>query len=477
MMRTTLCLIIMFLSACQDASLKSGEQRLDDMDEAKDQAGVADMLEDLSVTRPDLSAAQDMSSTSDASSDMPAPDMGDAPCQAQPLQAQIEQVQPMTGIVVWADNWAQHPIKTQPGNLQLEYAYLAPGELSTGPGTYDWSKLDALLTQVSGRGHQLLLRFHYAWPGRQTGVPAWLKARPDYQETSGMSEGQRTWFPDWSSQALMDFHTAFFEAFAARYDQDPRLAFLQVGFGLWAEYHIYDGPNAIGQQLPTHAYQKTFLQRLSQALPTLHWSVSIDAGDSYYAPFSADAALRGLRFGLFDDSFMHKEHDAYNASMWRLFGHQTRSASSPAGGELSYYTENDQRHALDKEGLHGRTFEALAQQYQITYMIGDGQPQHQSLARIKEASQALGYKLKITAFERCGSRANIEVLNEGIAPLYYDAWLALGQDRASASLKGLMPGQRATFTITTNAAPNTAPTIEGSRLVPGQRITYSAQLP
>ena len=30
------------------------------------------------------------------------------------------------------------------------------------------------------------------------------------------------------------------EEFAARYDDDPRIAFLQVGFGLWGEYHIYD---------------------------------------------------------------------------------------------------------------------------------------------------------------------------------------------------------------------------------------------
>ena len=499
-----LCALLICGGAClPEATLRAGAATPDqgrpqmpsDLDAARDGADRRDSdspdapgpdqggLTDLASPDADRSDADASDAAPDAAPDADAPDAGESdadmatPCVRPTLQAQIDRVQPMTGIAVWASSWAQHPIKTQPGNLQLEYAYMTPGQLSTGPGQYDWSALDALLAQVAQRGHQLILRFHYVWPGRQTGVPAWLKARPDYQETSGLSEGALTWFPDWSSQALMSFHLDFFDAFAARYDQDPRVAFLQVGFGLWAEYHIYEGPRMIGAQFPSHAFQRDFVQRLDQRLRALTWSVSIDAGSSYYAPFAQDAALRALPFGLFDDSFMHADHDAYNAMMWQRFEHATRYARAPHGGELSYYSEQDQRHALDVGGLHGRTFEALAARYQITYMIGDGQPEHQPLARIKQASMALGYRLRLTRFERCQERTTIEVLNEGIAPLYQDAWVALEQTRAPQTLKGLLPGQRLTVTLRTSASPGAKPTIEGARLVPGQRINYAAQLP
>ena len=88
----------------------------------------------------------------------------------------------------------------------------------------------------------------------------------------------------------------------ARYDADPRLAFLQVGFGLWAEDHVYDP----GERL-----------------------------------------------------------------------------ASPVGGELSYYTDYDQEHALDlPDGPHGVAFETLAAEYNVSYMIGNDQPDYQSWARI-----------------------------------------------------------------------------------------------
>lgn len=429
---------------------------------------------------PDLDAPDVPSDAPTDQGDMmtaPDADMGDdGPCRDVPLQAQLTQVQPMTGVVLWESSWNNHALKTQPGNIQLEYAYVTPGSLSTGPGTYDWAALEARLDRIAARGHQAILRFHYVWPGRATGVPDWIKARADYQETSGMSEGQLTWFVDWSSQALRDFHLDFFEAFAARYDDDPRLAFLQVGFGLWAEYHIYEGPRELGAQFPSHAFQASFVRHLEQQLDALAWSVSIDAGSSYYAPFSADAALRDVAFGLFDDSFMHEAHGGYNTTMWEVFDYTRRYERAPHGGELSYYTEEDQARALDVGGLHGRTFEAQAAKFHLSYMIGDGQPNHQSVARIKEAAMAMGYRLRITKLQLCGARAEVEVTNEGVAPPYFDAWVSLDGVRAQGSLKGLLPGATRSFTVAVSAAAPTL-TIEADRLVPGQRIEFNADLP
>lgn len=60
------------------------------------------------------------------------------------------------------------------------------------------------------------------------------------------------------------------------------------------------------------------------------------------------------------------------------------------GGELNYYTDHDQQHALDPEGPHGISFEQMAAQYHISYMIGNDQPEYQSMARIEEAGLSTG---------------------------------------------------------------------------------------
>ncbi|MBX2808892.1 MAG: PKD domain-containing protein, partial [Cellvibrionaceae bacterium] len=390
------------------------------------------------------------------------------------IQSSITDVQPMTGIVLWENSWNSHAIKA-PGNIQLEYAYMPYDAVVTGENSYDWSSLDALLDRIAGRQHQAVIRFYYSYPGQQTTVPAYIKALPNYVETLGTSEGQATWFPDWSQQALQTFNTNFYTALAARYDDDPRLAFLQIGFGLWAEYHIYDGPNTLGQQFPSKNYQHIFLKHLSTIFNQLHWSVSIDAASSYYSPFSADQDLLDLPFGTFDDSFMHAGHDDYNAQSWQFFDYQQRYAASPHGGELSYYTGFDQRNALNVAGIHGRTYEALSAQYHISYMIGNDQPSYQSVARIKQAGMSNGYRFRVTRFDANDSESIVTVSNTGIAPIYYPAYVTVDGTRATQSLKGLLPGEERTYRV---AAGGHAPslTIESDRLVAGQRIQFEADL-
>ena len=407
-------------------------------------------------------------------SDQPTVDADDSPLHDVVLTSEVTAVQPMTGIVLWEDNG--DPVKTQAGVIQLEYAYVAPDGISIAEDEYDWDGFEAFLDRIAGRGHQAVVRFYDTYPGQPTAVPDWIKARPDYQETSGESEGEPTDFPDWSSPVLEQFWLDFYTAFAARYDEDPRVAFLQVGFGLWGEYHIYDGPNKLGQQFPTKAYQRTFFEHLDEQFPTLRWSVSIDAGASYYGPFGGAPELLDLGFGLFDDSFMIEEHDGYNAEMWDVFGHDTRILRAPAGGELSYASAFDQAHALDEAGMYGRTYEELSAEYGISYMIGNDQPDYQSGARIRAAGLASGYRFEVTRFAANAGRSEATVRNTGIAPIYYDAFVAVDGVRAEASLRGLAPGASATFEVPRGGdAP--ALTIESDRLVAGQIIGFDAELP
>jgi hypothetical protein len=97
------------------------------------------------------------------------------------------------------------------------------------------------------------------------------------------------------------------------------------------------------------------------------------------------------------------------------------------------------------------------------------------MERIREHSLACGYRFKVSGFEAGDTEAGVTVTNSGVAPLYYDAFVAVNGVRARESLKGLLPGEERRF-IVASGGPDPRLTIECDRLVPGQRIEFEADL-
>ncbi len=170
--------------------------------------------------------------------------------------------------------------------------------------------MDRLLDDVASRKHQAIVRFYFVYPGHQTTVPEYIKRLADYHELPSKSEGKPTTFADWSHPELKRFTLAFYDKLAQRYDNDPRLAFLETGFGLWAEYHIYDGPMTLGKTFPDKPFQAVFARRLAQVFQKTPWMISVDAAEASRTPLAADRDLLTLPFGVFDDSFLCRQHAA-----------------------------------------------------------------------------------------------------------------------------------------------------------------------
>ena len=397
----------------------------------------------------------------------------------QALHSSVNHVQPMTGIVFWADNTSN--LKTLGNKTQLEFAYLIYSDVIEQDGVYNWTSVDNLLNTAKSRGRQVILRFRYTYPGEtKRSVPLYITQKSGYTTHILKVEGQNTFIPDWTSQDLQDFTLQFYTKFAERYDNDPRLAFVQVGFGSYSEYHLYDGPsNPVGKYFPSKAFQTTFLNHANGAFKNTQWSISIDAAESDYSPMSANTALKNLNFGLFDDSFLHEEHsktnNEYNRASWLFFG-ANRSDKSVAGGELNYYSTYDQQHVLDAVGgPWGTTYESLSDMYNISYMIGNDQLKYQTAARIEAASMANGYHYAVTKYESNGTTTNVTIKNTGIAPIYYDAYPTINAIRSTESLKGLIAGASKTFSIPTKAIGEDLK-ISCDRLVSGQEIQFDANL-
>ena len=386
-----------------------------------------------------------------------------------PLKSQITHVQPMTGIVLWNTSGS-----VKKDYVQLEFSYMLYNDVCKEKDVYDWTPMDKLLEQVAARGHQAVVRFRYTYPGYDPGaVPDYIKEWPGYEATHAKSEGRMTEFPDWRCEELQRFHMEFHRLFAERYDKDPRLAFVETGFGLWAEYHIYDGPCIMGKTFPSHDFQAQFLPKMDEWFQDTPWLFSIDAADSKYAPFHKQKELLELHFGNFDDSFMCEDWSGYNWSSWKFFG-EDRYKKGPAGGEFSYYTNYDQKHALDKEGMYGRVFEDVVAKVHMTFIIGNDQPGKQTPERIAEAAMSMGYRFEIRDFV-IGENARILIANVGVAPIYRDAFLELDGVKGELNLRTLMPGEEAWVTFP-HATVESVPRIVCDHLVPGQEIQYQASI-
>ena len=384
------------------------------------------------------------------------------------LKSSITKVQPMTGIVMWA------PYESE--DISLEYSYMKYNDICKEKDVYDWTKLDNLLEGIASRGHQAVIRFHYTYVGQRCTVPDYIKALPGYEDKKDKSEGRTTYFPDWRCEELKRFHLDFYKRLAERYDSDPRLAFLETGFGLWAEYHIYDGPFIMGQTFPDKDFQAEYMRGMSEWFKHTTWSISIDAANDTYGPFQKDPSLLKLRFGNFDDSFMCEDHDGYNLESWQFFG-EKRYRTAPLGGEFSYYTDYDQKHCLDKGGLHGRKFEDEVAKFHMTFIIGADQPEYQKWSRIREASLSMGYKFSIRDFRISANRVAILVANTGVAPIYRDTWLAVGGVRSGYNLSALLPGNEIWVEWEVKGlSESSAPAIECDHLVSGQKICFEADI-
>ena len=435
--------------------------------------------------------SQDANSSETVSSS--SEDDGDFVWTPVPLQSEITMALPMTGLVLWEDNGKTSAYKN---SIALEYAYCWPskvvkGQKADGSIDYDWSSFDAMLERIKSRDHQAIVRFVYEYPENEeidsrhpgsTAVPAYIKAMAGYSETyNGTCDDCPTYYADWSNDSLKSFTLRFYADFAKRYDDDPRLAFLEVGFGHWSEYHIYGTSLRLGTNFPDKEYQKKFLRHMDTAFKSLPWMISIDAADDEYTPILATSDLKSMEFGLFDDSFMHEEHeisqgDGDNERNWNSLQYEKRWKASPMGGEISYYEDSDQLNFLNPSGMHGVTWEEAASKYHVTFMIANDAPEGRigTAARFLEASRSAGYRFRVTSFERAGTKARATVKNEGVAPIYRDAYVAVNGTRSNVSLKGLLPDSSLTATVAVSGD-DLELTIESDYLV-GRPIEYNADL-
>lgn len=397
---------------------------------------------------------------------VPLPLMADDLYRSIHLQGEITHVQPMTGIVMWAPS-----SNSDMDYIQLEFLKLGYNDVVQQKGVYDWSTVELDLKSIAGRKHQAVLRFQETEPGEKTTVPDFIKKLETYKERHEKIEDKDTYLPDWSNPEYREFFLDFYEKLAKKYDNDRRLAFLEVGFGLWAEYHINGGSEVIGETFPSLAFQAQLFNKLAGLFRQTPWAISQDAHVVGRAPFAADSNLLKLKFGIFDDSFHLAWQPGYNLAGRDFFG-RMRFQNSPVGGEILFKGKGK-----DFAESIAKKWEQQPRSFGITFLLGDEWRLMTTMEKIRDHGLACGYKFQITSFKANSKESIVGVTNIGVAPIYYDAFMTVNGIRSQESLKGLLPGMQREFHISSGGDPsNIKLTIECDRLVSGQRIEFKAEL-
>jgi hypothetical protein len=207
---------------------------------------------------------------------------------------------PLKGFVPYARKGSEFP-------HSLEFEYLSLSTLMVGPNQFDWRPLDTLLDSVASRGCQTVFRVWVEYPGKPSGVPAWL-----------VSDGLRirTWTninkntladskqvppevhhtPDYEDARLREAVQRFIAALGRRYDGDPRIGFITAGLlGAWGEWHTH--PHA--EWFASKAVQSEVMDAYETAFRQTQVLLRYPAGQNH----KTHASNIGRRFGYHDDSF------------------------------------------------------------------------------------------------------------------------------------------------------------------------------
>jgi hypothetical protein len=333
----------------------------------------------------------------------------------------------------------------------MEFSYVALSDLMYGMDDFRWEKLEKLLDDVASRGNQTVFRVFLEYPNKKEGIPPFLEAAGlkvhVYQNTNTAPfPPAQVRTPDYESKLLHEATTKFIAALGAKYDDDPRIAYITAGLlGTWGEWHTYPKDELWASK----ATQKLVLDAYAEAFHKTPVLLRYPAGDDHWD----QVANAALPFGYHDDSFAwatldtgKKKDDWHFVPALKKANAQDKWQQYPIGGEIRPEVWGK---LFDKEvKVKGaQNFEECVQQTHASWLMDSGMFEKQApqarYDRAIEQVRKLGYDFYVRSatLQPAGAQLTVEceVINQGVAPFYRDWKLELGLLSASGEVRQTWP--------------------------------------
>ncbi len=326
----------------------------------------------------------------------------------------------------------------------LVYASFSWRDVESVKGKYDFGKFeeDYNFSYWKSKNIKIIIRLYLDYPldKPHQDIPDWLFDEMDgngveYANAYGMG-----FSPDYNSPLLLDYHEKLIKAIADRYDDDPTIAFVEIGsLGHWGEWHTGTNDDA---QIPfarrdvceavTNQYIKYFKNKiLLMRRPT---TIAVDNkmglfNDSFGDVYQTEDCF----INWFNNGYEDTQTGAWNPPMQNFWMY------APSGGEVATPTE---------QYFTDATIEQTLRQLKAghTSWLGPNAPFYSTYDDIRKnlniVQGKMGYKFYISkavidkkAILNGTRTLSITINNIGNAPFYYNWPLKLYIEDFNNSIK------------------------------------------
>ena len=175
---------------------------------------------------------------------------------------------PFKGFVPWigSENTA-YPTQLQYGNFTWK-------DLEPSPGVFNKARFEKDWGNITQTGRRVGFRVNACEPGERghIDIPQWL-ADQGVPLRAYAIDGSYGLAPDWNDPRFLLAHHDFLMALGARYDADPRVAWIDIGsYGFWGEWHVYLNDSLAASQ----ATRQAILEDYFTAFPTKPKVIAFD---------------------------------------------------------------------------------------------------------------------------------------------------------------------------------------------------------
>lgn len=383
---------------------------------------------------------------------------------------------PYMGWVAWAKDSSKPDGTPYPQQHSMVYTGITWRELEPAKGRFDWEGIERKyqFAYWASQGKRINLRIVMDTPTADPShkdIPDWL-----YDELA--AEGNAgTWYdtqevgsgfsPNYDSETLLAEHKRMIAKVAERYDNDSRIAYVQLGsLGHWGEWHTWPSGSgvfpklSISDQYVQHYLDAFHRKRIGMRKPF---------------PIASEQQV-----GLFNDVFGIKsstdEWVGWTRNGWSGIGEFVDNPEDAASAQAASAMPDFWKYAYSGgEFANGNPeswltddaiMESLRQmRVSHTSWLGPSSPARTALgtdiqSNIETMQKMMGYRYVVEAVKHSGSAArgtsvSLETVlnNKGVAPFYQDWKLEYSladangtvvlKQRQTTDLRTLLPGRHA----------------------------------
>jgi len=326
---------------------------------------------------------------------------------------------PFKGFAPWVGS--KNPVY----ETKLQQATFGWADLEPQKGQYNWSYLERNWGNIAQTGKRVGFRVAAEIPGSgKNDTPQWVIDQGVAMRPYSI-DGEQGFAPDWDDSLFLAAHHDFIIALGERYDNDPRVAWIDIGsYGFWGEWHVWMNESLAA----TQATKKSILDDYFEAFPTKHKVIAFD--DNFATGYVTDhgGGIRNDCLGTDDSNNWYLESlnsidPSLNERVWKTAIITGEFCGSSYGAIVG---------TTDRFELNY----AFIQQTHWSYIGSAGgaiQPQNdEHRANLDKLHKKLGYRFVLRNVDHeksvnTGSfiTVTINIENKGVAPFYYDWPLVL----------------------------------------------------